>query len=201
MPEEFFTIKEAAAKTGKAEITIRRFVQRIVKGNDSERRAFIRPSPEEMQQPVEGPPPAWRISTKLLREHFPPQEQGSGSAPAVEPVNGDQRIVVELKGQNEMMERQLNVKDKQIESLTTLVHSLGDQLNERLRESNVLMKGLQERMALPERAANPIIDALPATPVPKPVKTKREGKKEAPRTKPARRGWWRRLFTSEKSTV
>src|ERR1700687_5302796 len=107
MSEEFFTIKEAAVKTGKAEITIRRFVQRIVKGNDPERRAFIKPSPEEMQQPVEGPPPAWRISTKLLREQFPSQEQGSGSAPADEPVSGDERIVVVLKAQNETMERQL----------------------------------------------------------------------------------------------
>src|ERR1051325_2928935 len=139
MAEEFLTIKEAAAKTGKAEITIRRFVQRIVKGNDPQRRALLMPSVEELQRHTDGPPPAWRISTKLLREQFPESEEGSAAAPDVEPAGAESPIVVVLKQQNATMERQLSVKDEQIRALTTLVHSMGDQLNARLRESNVLM--------------------------------------------------------------
>ena len=198
MPEEFITIKEAALQTGKAEITIRRFVQRIVKGTDA-KRAMLQPSPDELQQHVDGPPPAWRISTKLLSEQFPSPEQGSESAAAGYVPSDEAPIVAVLKAQNATMEKQLEVKDEQIKSLTTLVHSLGDQLNDRLQESNVLMKGLQERMALPERTKPPIITVLPTEIPVQPARSKRTAKKEV--SKPSRSGWVRRLFAGKKSTT
>lgn len=198
MSEAFLTIKESAAKTGKAEITIRRFVQRIIKGTDAKRRAMIQPSPEELRQHVDGPPPAWRISTKLLDEQFTTTGQGSGPiAEATAPASPETAIVAVLKAQNVAIEKQLAVKDEQIKSLTTLVNSLGGQLNERLRESNVLMKGLQERMALPATTPVSVIDTPPAgrKPPSRPQKPKRdEPKKETDKSKQERRGWWGRLI-------
>lgn len=191
MPDQYLTIKEAAAGIGKAEITIRRFVQKIVKGSDSRRRSLIKPSPEEIQELREGPPPAWRISTQLLDEHFGPTEQGS-EHPEI-PKADEESIVTLLKLQNEMMERQLSVKDEQIKSLTTLVDSLGGQLNERLRESNVLMRGLQDRLALPSASASPVIE-VPQAGTPKKPKASRAVRGKEPKKS---RGWVQRLFRND----
>jgi len=189
MPDQYLTIKEAAAEIGRAEITIRRFVQKVVKGSDSDRRSLIKPSPDELQELREGPPPAWLISTKLLREHFPTSEQGS--EPSV-PKTQEEPIVSVLKSQNEMMERQLSVKDEQIKSLTTLVHSLGGQLNERLRESNVLMRGLQDRLALPPSATSTVIE-VPRTQTSENADADDAIGERDFETK-RKRGWMQRLF-------
>lgn len=200
MPDQYLTIKEAAAEIGKAEITIRRFVQKVVKGSDSNRRSLIKPSPEELQELREGPPPAWRISKQLLHEHFDSTEQGSEHA--TNPTADDASIVSVLKLHNEIMERQLSikdeqlsVKDEQIKSLTTLVDSLGGQLNERLRESNILMSGFQDRRALPSASASPVIEVpRPGTPK-KPKASRATGERVKEPAKP--RGWMRRLFGAD----
>lgn len=194
MSEEFLTIKEAATTLDKAEITVRRFVQRVVKGSDVRRRALIKPSPEELQQHTDGPPPAWRISTKLLREQFPTTGQGSEPNSATPSTTEAGRVVEILQSQNTALQQQLGVKDGQIESLTTLVHSLGGQLNERLKESNILMKGLQDRLALPERVSPPTIEVQPVEQKLKPRAAKRPEKREAKKDEP-RPGWFQRLLS------
>ena len=199
MPEDFLTIKQAAAHTGKAEITIRRFVQRIVKGNDQRQRALLKPSEAELARHTDGPPPAWRISTRLLREQFPTErEQSAPPAESPQPTNDDGSIVAMLKLQNATLEKQLNVKDDQIRALTTLVNSMGNQLNERLRESNVLMKGLQERLTLPERSTKPTVPSsatkTDATPSAKQGNEPTRSKSATPQ--PKRTGVFGRWFRS-----
>lgn len=201
MPDEYLTIKEAAVETGKAEITVRRLVQRIVKGNDARNRAFLKPTPEELEQHREGPPAAWRINRKFVREHFAASEQGSGQPAPTSHTSQDDKVVSVLRAQTESMERQLIVKDEQIKSLTMLVDSLGNQLNERLREGNILMKGLQERMALPAPMPTPIVESRPAKQSAKAGASKSTGKdksKQSEKRQP-KTSWLSGLFGGGKS--
>lgn len=212
MPESFLTIKEAAAFTGKAEITVRRFVQKIVKGNGKRKRLLIKPSPQELTQQQGGASPAWRINKKLLQKQFLSEEQGSElpeqNDPSASQGSDSFQVVKVLQTQNVSLEKQLGVKDEQITALTTLVRSLGDQLNERLREGNILMKGLQDRLALPETAA-PVPSVLevehqastPSKPkgsqtIPKQRRSKpsKPKRKQKQKTETAKSGFFRALF-------
>ena len=202
MPDRFLTIKEAAAFTGKAEITVRRLVHEIVKEDrqdkktPSRERGLIKPSGSEIAEfKHRGHPYTYTISEKLLRARFQGNDQATdgdqsrGREDAETRKNEMDALMKEQLGQKQ---EQLTVKDGQIESLTKLVHNLGDQLNERLRESNVLMKGLQDRMALPQGTTAP--PALVEVSQGKPPKTKKQGsaqttKHPSPKTKkqPAKR--------------
>jgi len=203
MPDEFLTIKEASAETGKAEITIRRLVQRIVKGSDTAQRTFIKPTPEELEQLHDGPPPAWRIDRQFLREHFATPKHESGQPDATLHASHEDQVVSILRAQTESMERQLIVKDDQIKSLTMLVDSLGNQLNERLREGNVLMKGLQERMALPAPGPSFNTESQPTKQSSKVGSSMSAGEKKPKKSsvqKPKQR-WLNRLFSNAKSSM
>lgn len=199
MPEEYLTIKEASVITGKAEITIRRLVQKLVKRGDPALRSFIKPTTEELEQHREGPPPAWRIDQRFLQEHFATLKKGTGQPGATSPSSED-KVVTVLRAQVDSLERQLLVKDQQIKSQTELLGSLGNQLNERLREGNFLMKGLQERMTLP--ALSPIVEN-PARQPTKASSSKTVGERKPKKleTKKRKRNLLARLFGTDQSAT
>ncbi|MCU0652634.1 MAG: helix-turn-helix domain-containing protein [Candidatus Pacebacteria bacterium] len=63
---------------------------------------------------------------------------------------GDGQIITLLKETTEMLRDQLNVKDAQIKNLDEKI----GQLIERNRETNILLKGLQDKMVLLEKPKN-----------------------------------------------
>jgi hypothetical protein len=66
-----------------------------------------------------------------------------------EPVAQDESIISLLKGTTEMLRGQLKVKDEQIKGLSDKI----DQLIERGRETNILLKGMQDKMLRLEQPA------------------------------------------------
>lgn len=147
MSDAFMTIKEAAEKYQKAEITIRRFVRSVVQKNDENDRQFIQPAPEEVEKlKKKSKPFSYTISNELLAKHFADQVMAAkaGKKPSASGEAQGGEYVSLLRKTNESLEEQLRVKDHQIRTLNQSLDNLG----ERQRETNVLMKGLQEQMLL-----------------------------------------------------
>jgi hypothetical protein len=142
----YLTIKEAADRAGKAEITIRRFVQSIVKEQArSSKRKLIQPTHAKVQELKKSKQPfSWKIADELIEKQFA-QEEGAtkkSTAKTKMEISMSESLQQELQSK----EGQLQIKDDQIKALTEIVQSL----NERMREGNVLMASLQQHLALPE---------------------------------------------------
>lgn len=152
MPDRFLTISDAEKFTGKSRSTLRRFIDGIVKVENSPDRHLLQPTVEEVAALREQSQPfSWRISEELLRRQFlkaeddvtPDAKQGSEAVGA----SDSSRLVSVLEKSISMLERELSEKNNQIAAM-----------NERMRESNILMKDLQQRLALP--AAKSADDAV-----------------------------------------
>ncbi len=143
MVNRFLTISEAENFTGKSRSTLRRFIDNIVKADNSPDRPLLLPTQDEVLALRERNQPfAWKISEELLRRQFlKPEntdesegEKGSEGTPQSE----SPRLVAVLEKSLAILERELTEKNNQIKAL-----------NERLHESNVLQKDLQLRLASP----------------------------------------------------
>ncbi len=147
--QDFLSIKEAAEIYQKAEITIRRFVRNVVKEEKGDHRNGIHPLPTEANKLKKSKKPfSYTISKELLQEHFGINEKKtSAKAPA-----SDQYLSL-LEKTNSAFENQLQVKDDQIKQLAQAI----EELSQRQRETNILMKGMQEQMLL--RSGNDAIDS------------------------------------------
>ncbi len=138
-PKEYLSIKDAAERYQKAQITIRRFVRAMLEKEKNADRTFIHPLPKEaLDLKKKHKPFSYTIAVDLLEKHFglaavPPK---SSAAP------DDYRSLLEKT--NMSLADQLKVKDEQIRVLAQAI----DDLSERQRETNILMKGLQERLLL-----------------------------------------------------
>ena len=166
MAHRFLTISEAEKFTGKSRSTLRRFIDGIVKSENSPDRSLLLPTPEEaIALREQNQPFAWKINEELLRRQFlkPDDTQGSEGEQGSEgtPKSDASRLVAVLEKSVAILERELNEKNSQIAAM-----------NERLRESNILMKDLQLRVALP-----PGKDAPAATDVPSSDTAKTDEKK------------------------
>ena len=144
----YLSIKEAADKAGKAEITIRRYVQSIVKDQPkSNDRQMIQPSVDEVKDLKKKKKPfSWQSSEDLIVKKFAEQAK---AAQAKKQAGANADVMNTLQTELTSKQDQLQMKDKQIEALTEIVQSL----NERMREGNVLMASLQKHLALPEADA------------------------------------------------
>ncbi|PIQ76341.1 hypothetical protein COU78_05545 [Candidatus Peregrinibacteria bacterium CG10_big_fil_rev_8_21_14_0_10_49_24] len=142
----YLTIKEAADRAGKAEITIRRFVQSVVKEQTrSPKRKLIRPTAAEVQDLKKRKQPfSWKIADELIEKHYTQDESSVKKAGMSSKANIGMSETLQRELQSK--EGQLQIKDEQIKALTEIVQSL----NERMREGNVLMASLQQHLALPE---------------------------------------------------
>ena len=144
---EFMTIKEAAEKFGKAEITIRRFVRNVVKENDQWERSQISPAPSAVEKlKKQSKPFSYKIGSELLEKHYAEDEseKHTRSSKKSKASNKSDDYVILLERTNDSLNAQLKVKDDQIGALNQSL----DELTERQREANILMKGMQERFLL-----------------------------------------------------
>lgn len=145
MKSNFLTIKEAADRFGKAEITIRRLVRQVVRRKSSPDRRLIRPGITDAERfQKQKKPFSYSINAELLKKAY-----GEAMEKVVLTLQGhtspeEGSLLSVFRKANEQLERQLSVKDEQIKALN---QSLED-LSERQRETNILMKGLQERLLI-----------------------------------------------------
>ena len=145
MSKQYLTIKEAAERYSKAEITIRRLVRDIVKKSQHKDRTHIHPKASETAKLKKQKKPfSYAVSLDLLDRTY-----GNAMKDAAAKVSGSKKqeageYLSLLKGTNEELSNQLKVKDEQIRALNQAL----DDLSERQRETNILMKGLQERLLI-----------------------------------------------------
>lgn len=138
----YLSIKDAAQRYRCAEITMRRFVRSVLAHENSKDRAFIRPTVREAARlRRRNRALSYSIATDLLERHFGRSAEQSHAAP--EPPRGED-IFSLLERVNTSLQEQLGVKDEQIRQLAKAI----DGLSERQRETNILMRGLQERLLL-----------------------------------------------------
>jgi len=185
---QFVTVKEAAQRTGKSPSSIRRVIYPILDDPQHPDRAHIQPSVDDARElRLRGENFAWRISEEFLDRAIPPVSQAEqGKEPKAGSRESD---LVSL------LRRELEIKNQQITQHAELVSrqmELLNALSERLREGNLLMGSLQQRLTLAEKnAAPPVVDAQPSTT----AATRRAAPKEkSPQKKPAKRGLFSRLF-------
>ena len=122
MAHRFLTISEAEKFTGKSRSTLRRFIDNIVKAENSPDRPLLQPTPEEVIGFHEQSQPfAWKISEELLRRQFlkPENSDGSNQAKGSEapPESDSSRLVTVLEKSVAMLERELNEQNNQIAAL------------------------------------------------------------------------------------
>ena len=140
-PPPFLSIKDAADRYQKAEITIRRFVRTIVEKEKSVERGMIHPLPKDADRLKKKKKPfSYTIAQDLLERHY-------GAAATINTTrrsgqHDDYRSLLEKMNSN--LQAQLMAKDEQLRTLAKAI----DGLSERQRETNILMKGLQEHLLL-----------------------------------------------------
>lgn len=143
MSTQFLTIKEAAEKYKKAEITIRRYVRSVVSESNSADREHIHPSPAEVKKLKSKKKPfSYSVSAELLQQKFAEAKKGVAKKKAS--AAADAESTDSSSALASILQDQLKVKDEQIRSLNSAL----DGLSERQRETNILMKGLQEQLLL-----------------------------------------------------
>lgn len=179
------TIREAADRTGHSTHKIRRLIKAIADDPNHKDRSQIEPSVEDVRRfTVDGIQFTWRVSEELVRQELGDIPQPTNSKP-VAGVGDSGEVLAILEralAAKEQVEanlfEQLRVKDAQIASL-----------NDRLRESNLLMAGMQKQLPEPKKSAGPI-DAEEGSV----AAGKRPLRKAA--SKPRRRRWLKMLVGS-----
>ncbi len=152
----FLTVNEAARLTGRSPSSIRRVLYPIIKGNDHPDRSHIQPSVEDVVAlRMKGENFAWRLSEELMRRELPAE-----AASEKEAVPSGPRSSAHADGELlAMLRRELDIKNQQIIQQSELISKqmeLVSGLSERLREGNILMGALQQRLALTNgRETNP----------------------------------------------
>jgi hypothetical protein len=188
----FLTVKEASQLTGKSSSSIRRIIYPIIHDDAHPDRSHVQPMVEEvMALRMKGENFAWRLSEELLLREFPTEtrsEQVPDSPPGKATSAGQAELVSILR-------RELDIKNGQIQQQGELIAKhveLIGGLSERLREGNILIGTLQQRLALPDgRDTHRHEDAMT-----KPVHSIPPKKGSSMTTKPAKpkRGFLSRLF-------
>ena len=187
----FLTVKEAAKLTGKSPSSIRRILYPILKRDKHPDRSHIEPDVATAKTlRVKGENFAWKVSEELLRREIPEGEEKAKVEPKFGPVGGDQSPVI-----IEMLRKELDIKNRQIETQNDLLKGL----TERLREGNILMGSLQQQLALTDGSSRNKSEAIEA----ESTTTKSESRKErsvaatesAEKTNPKKTHWlFRKIF-------
>ena len=147
MPQTL-TVKEAVQFTGKSESTIKRMLREIVHDPGHADRSLIQPSHDEVERrKAAGEPYAWKIDRELLIRRFPkdePAQQGTAPGQSTSGDGGSTPVMEILRDQLESKDRQIATLETQLDRKDEQIHSL----TERMRETNVLMRELQQRLAI-----------------------------------------------------
>lgn len=146
----YLTVKEAATYIGRSTSAVRRIIRPIFKDDQHPDRHHLQPSVEEVRElRLKGETFLWRVNQELLDRRIianPTTESSAAPAPAFQRSDPLLReLVTMLRDQVQQTQEQLKVKDQQIASLTEITNNL----NERLREGNILIGSLQRQLALP----------------------------------------------------
>ena len=140
---KFLTVAEAAKLVGKSPSSIRRIIYPILNSDQHPDRHQIKPDPQEAKTlRLKGENFPWRISEELLRRHVPE----GGAKPAGESKAGAQPAGDGSALLIEMLRRELDIKNRQLDTQNELLKGL----SERLREGNILIGSLQQQLALPD---------------------------------------------------
>jgi hypothetical protein len=188
---QFYTVKEAARRTGKSPSSIRRVLYPILRDPNHPDRSHIEPGIEEAQQlRLRGDTFAWRISEDLLARAVPAPSSEQGREPSkTHGTNGHESELVAL------LQRELEIKNQQITQHAELVSrqmELLNALSERLREGNILLASLQQRLTLAEKTAtHPVVDSDVTAP---PTKVTPPAKSSPSAAKAKKKGFFARLF-------
>lgn len=188
----FLTVKEAARRTGKSPSSIRRIIYPIIQNDSHSDREHIEPSVEDVAKlRMKGENFAWRLSEELLRREVPnevAEEKGSSSTPPKDIADGNGALLA-------MLQRELDIKNQQITQQGELIAKqmeLVTGLGERIREGNILIGSLQQRLALTDGRESTSSEtvkqkrAAPAQP--------EKGSSAPPKTSKPKRGFLSRLF-------
>ncbi|WP_146510684.1 hypothetical protein [Thalassoglobus neptunius] len=192
--DQHLTVKEATKLTGKSESTIKRLIHVITADVAHEDRNSIHPAHDELERLRDaGEPYVWKIDRMLLLKRYPqePQaEEGSDRTDETDAATASENQLVDS-----LRERLLS-QDDQIQTFKTQLDRKDgqiDNLNERMRETNILMKELQQKLAIaaPTAPAEPSIpiDAEPATNSPSNTSEKQSSTME--KHLPTIAGWFR----------
>ena len=191
MPD-FLTVKEAAKRTGKSPSSIRRVIHPIIRDDKHPDRKHIEPSPAEaLKRRTNGEYFAWRLSEDLLRREIPidaQSEKGTKSGRASTSDDGSELLA--------MLRRELDIKNQQITQQSELIKGqmeLINGLSERLREGNVMMHSLQQRLALPDGRARATVDSAEAK-RPTPATPPEKSSKVAGKTNKPKKNFLSRIF-------
>lgn len=149
MHTPFLTIAEAVEKTNRSPSTIRRLIRTITDAASHVDREGILPTSTEVEVlKKKGENFTWKIQEEVLFKHM----KGA--------LKEDKKSEPESKKDIlQILHRELEIKNGQIEKQWEVIHSL----NDRLREGNMLMGALQKRLTLPssEGANASAVDAVP----------------------------------------
>ncbi|MFL5330491.1 MAG: hypothetical protein ACJ8C4_16430 [Gemmataceae bacterium] len=164
----FVTVREAAERTGKSPSSIRRIIYPIIQNEGHADRKHIQPSVEEaLQLRMKGETFAWRVSEELLRREVPETvntERGTGKPAG---AHANEELLAMLRGELEIKNRQINQQSELISKQMELISGL----SERLREGNILLGGLQQKLALTDgRDPKPVEPTKVKTVTPKTAK-------------------------------
>ncbi len=139
----FLTVKEAVARTGLSDSAIRRVIYPILKADKHSDRHLIEPNPVDARAlRVKGENFAWKISEELLDREMQervkkvkPDPRAGGAASV-----GNEHLLAMLQ----MLQKELDIKNQQIESQTQLLKGF----SERMHEGNVLIGSLQKQLSV-----------------------------------------------------
>lgn len=157
MPLPYLTITEAVKKTQRSSSTIRRIIRSITDHPSHADRSGIEPTLKAVEAfKKKGENFTWTIREDVLIKHLP-------SAPAAADLGSDLVGKSSTKSSSgmekavfEILKNELALKNQQIEKQWEVIQSL----NDRLREGNILMGSLQQRLALPvTESPAPVVEA------------------------------------------
>ena len=147
---QFLTVKEAAKLTGKSPSSIRRVIYPIIHDDAHPDRQHIIPSVEDAQGlRVKGENFAWRISEELLHREVPITPPSEKPNATLEAGHGQSELLAMLREELQIKNHQINQHSELIAKQMELMSGLG----ERLREGNILIGSLQQRLALTDGSA------------------------------------------------
>lgn len=151
MEPSFITIAQAAERTGKSPSTIRRLIHAITEADNHGDRAMIEPTPKQVATfKKKDENFTWKIREDLVESNF----------------HGALRVEKKVVSKHStdiltILEKELELKNKQIEKQWEVIHAL----NDRLREGNILMGSLQKRLGPPvETPQETMVEASAAQP-------------------------------------
>ncbi len=145
MEHTYLTIAEAGQRMGKSASTIRRLIHAVTEKDSHPDRSAILPTPKEVAAfKKKDENFTWKIREDLVASNFNgalTQEKKSSHKPATDIMT--------------VLQRELELKNQQIEKQWEVIHAL----NDRLREGNILMGSLQKRLAPPaEQPLEPTVE-------------------------------------------